>query len=192
MTISFLQTPNVNCIASKWRLTVTLPFLCFKFWNAFLGIFVGLSFKNFEFRRSYSPLSCSSFPQRKSHWPHSPKAFPTCPPPSSLQFYSNFPAAPRNCRCRRAQAPYVWFFSHDCPFKGPGSLPKFLDLTPCCQIDSPLHHVAVRFDSRCIIQFDSPLHDAKCSSKILPPCCIMQWRDLTPHCIMQQGVRLKF
>ncbi len=31
----------------------------------------------------------------------------------------------------------MWFF-RDCPFKGIGSLPKFWDLTPRCQINSPL------------------------------------------------------
>ncbi len=54
-------------------------------------------------------------------------------------------------------------FLHDCPFKGLGSLPEFLDMTPCCQIDSPLHHATVRFDSplhNAAERFDSPLQNA--------------------------------
>ncbi len=59
--------------------------------------------------------------------------------------------------------PPIYVFLHDCPFKGLGSLPESLDLTPRCQIDSPLHHAAVRFDCRphhAAVRFDSPLHHA--------------------------------
>ncbi len=54
-------------------------------------------------------------------------------------------------------------FLHDCPFKGQGSLPEFLDLTPYCQIDSTLHHAVVRFDTplhHAAEKSDSPLQDA--------------------------------
>ncbi len=57
----------------------------------------------------------------------------------------------------------IYDFLHDCPFKGLRSLPEFLDLTPRCQIDSPLPnwHAAERFDSplqNAVGKFDSPLH----------------------------------
>ncbi len=93
------------------------------------------------------------------------------------------------------------FFS----FKGPGSPQKFLDLTPWCQIDSPLHHAGVRFDSplhhaavrfdsllhhaavrvdsplqNAAVRSDSPLQDAAGSHN-----ATMQWEDLTPRCIMK-------
>jgi hypothetical protein len=62
-----------------------------------------------------------------------------------------------------SEGPKYVIFLHDCPFKGLGSLPKFLDLTPRCQIDSPLHHPAVRFDSplhHAVVRFGSLLHFA--------------------------------
>jgi hypothetical protein len=54
-------------------------------------------------------------------------------------------------------------FLHDCSFKGLGSLPKFLDFTLCCQINSLLHHAAVRYDSllhHAAVRFDTLLHHA--------------------------------
>jgi hypothetical protein len=54
-------------------------------------------------------------------------------------------------------------FLHDCPFKGLGSLPEFLGLTPRSHIDSLLHHAVVRFDSplrNAAERFDSLLHNA--------------------------------
>ncbi len=61
------------------------------------------------------------------------------------------------------RSPKYMIFLHDGPFRGQGSLPEFLDLTPRCQIDSPLHHAEVRFDSplyHAAERFDSPLHHA--------------------------------
>ncbi len=109
------------------------------------------------------------------------------------------------------KVPHMWFFLHDCRFTGLWSLPKFLDLIPSCQIDTLLHHAAVRFDSplhHAEIRFDSPLHHvvvrfdspsseshlpaAKCSGKILLPASSCSWTisapiiDLIPRCIMQQ------
>ncbi len=65
-------------------------------------------------------------------------------------------------------------FLHDCPFKGLGSLPEFLDLTPWCimqqedfcnnhWLDSPLHHTVERFDfplQNAVARFDFPLQNA--------------------------------
>jgi hypothetical protein len=54
-------------------------------------------------------------------------------------------------------------FLHDSSFKGLGSHPKLLDLTPGYRIYSPLHHAVVRFDSplhHAVVGFDSPLHQA--------------------------------
>ncbi len=110
------------------------------------------------------------------------------------------------------KVPYMWFSLHDCPFKGLGSLPEFIDLTPRCKIDFLLHHAVQRFDSplqHAAASFDSPLHNAakiwlpaakysrniwlpaaSCSEKIsatvidLTPSYIR--RDLTPRCIMRR------
>ncbi len=53
----------------------------------------------------------------------------------------------------------MFFFSPDCPFKGPGSLPKFLDSTPSCIIQnavaryaSMLPNAVERFDSHSLMQ----------------------------------------
>ncbi len=49
------------------------------------------------------------------------------------------------------------------PLKAQSVLQSFFYLTPCCQIDSPLHHAEVRFDSplhHAAVRFDSPLHHA--------------------------------
>jgi hypothetical protein len=83
-------------------------------------------------------------------------------------------------------------FLHDCPFKGLGSLPEFLDLTPRSQIDSLLHHAAVRFDSllhHAVVRFVSPLQNvasrfdsllhnaAERFDSLLQNAIIMQWED---------------
>jgi hypothetical protein len=55
------------------------------------------------------------------------------------------------------------FFFNDCPFEGLGILPILLELTPRCQIDFPLHHAAVGFDTllhHAAVRFDSLMHYA--------------------------------
>jgi hypothetical protein len=77
-------------------------------------------------------------------------------------------------------------FLHDGPFKGLGSLPEFLDLTPRCQIDSPLHHAAERFYSplqHTAARCDSPLHNA--AERFDSPLQNAVGK-LTPRCIMQR------
>ncbi len=46
-----------------------------------------------------------------------------------------------------SEVPSYVGFSHDCFFKGLGSLPKYFDLTPGSQSDSPLHDATVIVDS---------------------------------------------
>jgi hypothetical protein len=46
--------------------------------------------------------------------------------------------------------PYVIILP-DCPFEGPGGLPKFLDLTPGCMMQDAV----ARFAS--VLHYDSPL-----------------------------------
>jgi hypothetical protein len=115
-------------------------------------------------------------------------------------------------RNRIVKAPMCDFL-HECPFKGLGSLPKFLDLT-----------LTTKLTPRCIKSEKIWLPTASCSGKIWLPTascsskiwlpagrcsreillpaawckgkisatviyltrhCIMQWRDLTPHSKMQ-------
>ncbi len=52
--------------------------------------------------------------------------------------------------------PYVIFFLPDCPFKGPGSLPKFLDLTPGCIVQNAMARFASVLHNA-VEWFDSPL-----------------------------------
>ncbi len=65
------------------------------------------------------------------------------------------------------------------------------------RFDSPLHHAAGRFLQQPwtwfpVASFSGEiwLPAASCSGKIWLP-CIIQWKNLTPRCMMQQGVKLR-
>jgi hypothetical protein len=108
--------------------------------------------------------------------PYIPYSIRNCPEFRGIQYYGirriprNF-AQFRDFLCHGIPHNFILLVSfivktvswHFFSFKSPGSPQKFLDLTPRCQIDSPLHHAGVRFDSplhHAAIRFDSLLHHA--------------------------------